>query len=174
VLENMNIQEMKTKETNSMLLDIILIIIGILLGLVILAGVTIFIQNRKPRMALGLENGHLREIPNKQNAVSTETSFSDKLISPMGFKDNLEQTKAALKKALEAYGGIAIIKEDTNYIYAIATTSTMRFHDDMEMYFDEENRTIHFRSASRAGYSDMGLNRERYNKIVNFYQQENQ
>ena len=155
----------------TILLDIILIIIGLLLGLVILAGVVIFIQNRKPHIVLGLVNGKLREIPNKKNSVSTDTAFSDKLINQMTFKDNLETTKAAIKKALDAYGGIAIIKEDANFIYAIATTPTMRFHDDMEIYFDEDRRTIHFRSASRAGYSDMGLNRERYNKIVNFYEQ---
>jgi uncharacterized protein (DUF1499 family) len=151
------------------LLDILLAVVMLAAGLIILSGIVIFIQNRKPHIALGLENGKLREIPNKKNAVSTETSFSDKLISPMIFKNNTENTKTALKKALDSYGGIVIKKEENNYIYAVATTPTMKFHDDMEIYFDETNRIIHFRSASRAGYSDMGLNRERYNKIAGFY-----
>jgi uncharacterized protein (DUF1499 family) len=167
-------QTLEGEDFMAIFLDIVLIIIGLCLGLVILAAIVIFIQNRKPHIALGLENGKLREIPNKRNSVSTDTVFSDKLISQMVFKDNLENTKAAVKKALDAYGGIAIIKEDKNYIYAIATTPTIKFHDDMEIYFDEDSRTIHFRSASRAGYSDMGLNRERYNKIVKFYEQVNQ
>jgi uncharacterized protein (DUF1499 family) len=154
-----------------LLLVIFSSIIGLVLGLIILAGIVIFIQNRKPHIALGLENGKLREIPNKKNAVSTQTSFSDKLASPMPFKDSLVETKAAFKKALGSYGGIVIMKEENNYIYAIATTPGMKFHDDMEILFDEAGRMIHFRSASRAGYSDMGLNRQRYDKIVGFYEQ---
>lgn len=157
--------------TFRIILDIFLTVVAAILLLVIIAGIAIFIQNRKTHLVLGLENGKFREIPNKKNAVSTETSFLDKLITPMHFKENLEKTKSDLKKSLVAYGGIDLIKEDNNYIYAIATTPTMRFHDDIEIYFDEANRSIHFRSASRAGYSDMGLNRERYEKIVKFYEQ---
>lgn len=153
------------------LLGVFLAVVAAILALVVIAGIAIFIQNRKTHLVLGLENGKLREIPNKKNAVSTETSFLDKLIPPMNFKENLEKTKADLRKSLAAYGGIDLIKEDNNYIYAIATTPTMRFHDDIEIYFDETDRIIHFRSASRAGYSDMGLNRQRYEKIVEFYEQ---
>jgi uncharacterized protein (DUF1499 family) len=154
-----------------LLLIILLCVIGLIIVLIILAGIVIFIQNTKPHIVLGLENGKLHEIPNKKNAVSTDTSFSDKRITPMPFKENPEDTKAALKKALDSYGGIAIMKEENNYIYAIATTPGMKFHDDMEIHFDEADRMIHFRSASRAGYSDMGLNRQRYDKIVGFYGQ---
>lgn len=153
------------------ILVVLLWIVGIVLGLVILVGSVIFIQNRKPHLTFGLENGKLREIPNKKNAVSTDTSFLDKRINPMPFKENPEETKAALKKALDSYGGIAIIKEEKDYIYAVATTPGMKFHDDMEIYFNQADRMIHFRSASRAGYSDMGLNRQRYDKIVGFYGQ---
>ena len=152
-------------------LNIFLVIIGSILGLIILAGIVIFIQNRKPRIPLGLENGKLREIPNKKNAVSTDTSFSDKRVGLLPFKENLEDTKAALKKALDSYGAIVIMKEDNNYIYAVNTTPGMKFHDDMEIYFNESDRMIHFRSASRAGYSDMGLNRQRYDKIARFYEE---
>jgi len=31
----------------------------------------------------------------------------------------------------------------------------------MELRLDEENRVIHVRSASRVGYADLGVNRER-------------
>ena len=152
--------------------NVILILVIIILAVIVLSGIVIFIQNRKPHLVFGLVNGKLREIPDKKNAVSTDTAYMDKLVSPMPFKETLEDTKSALKKALEMYGGIEIVKEEENYIYAIATTPTMRFHDDMEIYFDKAGRIIHFRSASRAGYSDMGLNRQRYDKIVESYEHE--
>jgi uncharacterized protein (DUF1499 family) len=45
----------------------------------------------------------------------------------------------------------------------------MRFHDDLEFYFDDENKFVHFRSSSRIGYSDMGLNRARYKSLMESY-----
>lgn len=58
-----------------------------------------------------------------------------------------------------------MIKDEKNYIHAVFKTGGMKFKDDAEFYFDERNKLIHFRSASRVGYSDIGLNRKRYNKI---------
>ncbi|MHB1485256.1 MAG: DUF1499 domain-containing protein [Saccharofermentanales bacterium] len=152
------------------LFNVILTIIEIIIAFALLSGIIIFVQNRNTHLILGLENGKLREIPNKKNSVSTDTAYTDKLVSPMPFKETLDETKAALKRALGEYGGIVIVKDENNYIYAIATTPLMRFHDDIEIHFDESSRTIRFRSASRAGYSDMGLNRQRYDKIVKLYE----
>jgi uncharacterized protein (DUF1499 family) len=45
----------------------------------------------------------------------------------------------------------------------------MRYRDDVEFWLDTESQQVHYRSSSRAGYSDMGLNRKRYNKIAELY-----
>lgn len=73
---------------------------------------------------------------------------------------------------METYGSIVINEETETYIYAVATTCRMNYHDDMELYFDETKALVHYRSGSRAGYSDMGLNRERYDVISKAYRQE--
>jgi uncharacterized protein (DUF1499 family) len=41
----------------------------------------------------------------------------------------------------------------------------MRFVDDVEFLFDDTNKKIHVRSASRVGYSDMGVNRKRVEEL---------
>ena len=41
----------------------------------------------------------------------------------------------------------------------------MMFGDDVEFFFDEADSVIHFRSASRLGYSDLGVNRRRMEGI---------
>ncbi len=46
----------------------------------------------------------------------------------------------------------------------------MRFKDDLEFLFDEKEKLVHFRSESRLGHSDLGLNRKRYNELVNLYE----
>lgn len=141
----------------------------IVVGLVALGFITIYVQNTKPKITLGLVDGQLQEIPNKDNAVSTQTEIEGKLIPSLAFKDNLINSVKDMKAALDAYGGIEIIEERSDYIYAVATTGTMKFHDDIEIYFDEDEGVIQYRSASRAGYSDMGLNRARYQALKALY-----
>lgn len=145
------------------------IVVGVL---VVLAGGNIMRQNSKPQVALGMKGDAFHEIPTKPNCVSTQTSQDDKKVEPLPFKSSLEASKDAIKKAFEAYGSIEIKEENRNYIYAVATTGTMKYHDDIEIYFDEAKQEVHYRSASRAGYSDMGLNRSRYDEIAKSYNEE--
>jgi uncharacterized protein (DUF1499 family) len=37
--------------------------------------------------------------------------------------------------------------------------------DDVEFWFDAAAKTIHFRSASRSGYYDFGVNRKRMEEL---------
>lgn len=141
----------------------------IILGLVAVMGGRIYFQNKKPQIELGLVNGKLREIPSKPNCVSTQTAQEEKRVNPLPFKDSVASSKEAMKKALASYGDIEIVDESDNYIYAIATTGKMKYHDDIEIYFDEAEGVIQYRSASRAGYGDMGLNRNRYDAIAKNY-----
>lgn len=145
------------------------IILGVIVALVAVMFGFIMFQNQKPQIQLGLKNGQLREIPNKQNAVSTQTAYEDKKIEPLPMKSSVKVSKDAMKYAFEQYGNIVIEKENTNYMYAIATTGTMKYHDDIEVYVDEKKGTVEYRSASRAGYSDMGLNRKRFDELAELY-----
>jgi uncharacterized protein (DUF1499 family) len=52
----------------------------------------------------------------------------------------------------------------------VFTTRLFRFKDDVEFYIDADEGQVHFRSASRVGYSDMGANRKRYQAFKELYQ----
>ncbi len=58
-----------------------------------------------------------------------------------------------------------LITEDGNYLHFEVKSLVFRFVDDTEFLLDEAEEVIHFRSASRVGYSDMGANRKRVEKI---------
>jgi uncharacterized protein (DUF1499 family) len=62
-----------------------------------------------------------------------------------------------------------IITMDDHYIHAEFTSAFFRFVDDVEFYFDSEAKIIHMRSASRIGYSDFGVNRERLEKVRSLF-----
>ena len=54
------------------------------------------------------------------------------------------------------------------FLHIEFTSKIFRFIDDVEFYFDEPG-VIHFRSASRIGHSDMGVNRDRMEEIERLF-----
>ncbi|WP_313122980.1 DUF1499 domain-containing protein, partial [Exiguobacterium sp.] len=76
-----------------------------------------------------------------------------------------------LLRILQILDRVKIVKEEGTYIHAIFTSKVFRFKDDVEFYFDEAAQVIHFRSASRVGYSDWGVNRKRMEDITRRYEE---
>ena len=58
-----------------------------------------------------------------------------------------------------------LVEEDESYLHYEFTSLMLRFVDDVEFVFDDESKTIHFRSASRTGYGDLGVNRSRMEQV---------
>lgn len=151
---------------------VLLIIPGLFITLFLISIIGLLVQNAKPQVALGVNDGLFNSLPESPNCVSSQTDQSDKYVEPLAFKETLQVSKEHIIIALEAYGDIEIIEMTDTYIYAVATTEKMKFHDDIEIYFDDETSMVHYRSSSRAGYSDMGLNRDRYKMIKALYQEQ--
>jgi uncharacterized protein (DUF1499 family) len=118
---------------------------------------------------LGVTNGQFQPISKKPNNVSSQTDVPEKHVAPLPTKASKEATMKALVEATKQYGPVEVIEQTEDYLYVVFTTALMKYHDDVEFYIDDEHKEVHFRSASRAGYSDMGLNRERYNKLAELY-----
>jgi uncharacterized protein (DUF1499 family) len=49
----------------------------------------------------------------------------------------------------------------SHYVHVESRTWLLRFTDDFELYIDNVEKLLHFRSASRVGHSDFGTNRNR-------------
>ncbi|WFD10813.1 DUF1499 domain-containing protein [Tepidibacter hydrothermalis] len=131
--------------------------------------VLMVIKNNIIPKNLGVKDGKLAKMPSSPNAVSSQTDIEDKKVEPLKFNGDLEETKTKIINVINNYEGTKIIKNEKNYIYVVFTTGGMKFKDDVEFYFDENSKLIHFRSASRVGYSDMGLNKKRFNEIQKYY-----
>ena len=143
----------------------------VLLLSAILAAVLVFmlVKNARTPSHLGITNGELAPVPKTPNGVSSQTNDPDKLVAPFPFKGDLDKTKALIKQALQAYGNMIIRSETDDYIHAVNTTPVLRFKDDLEFYFLNDERIVHVRSASRIGYSDLGLNKRRYTRLMEIY-----
>lgn len=145
-------------------------ILIIIVAMIILLILFMFIKNNRIPNNIGVINGKLAPMPNKPNAVSSQTEIMDKRVEPLKFIGDLENSKKLVIDIINTFKNIEIIKNEENYIYAIFSTEKMKYKDDVEFYFDDDKKLIHFKSASRVGYSDMGVNRKRYEDIKKVYE----
>ena len=109
---------------------------------------------------LGFRSGHLADCPETPNCVSSQATDKDHFIEPFSYTGDKKEAFQRLKKIIESEERTRIITESENYLHVEFTTAIMRFVDDVEFYFPDEP-LIHVRSASRVGYSDLGVNRRR-------------
>jgi uncharacterized protein (DUF1499 family) len=103
----------------------------------------------------------LTPCPHSPNCVSTISDSPDHAIAPFRYRKSLTEAKAALKTTVAALPRTKLVEEDKAYLHYEFTSLILRFVDDVEFLFDDETKTIHFRSASRTGRSDFGVNRKR-------------
>lgn len=114
---------------------------------------------------LGVQDGKLAPCPDKPNCVSTQSTDEKNKMDSFSYSGTEAETIAKLKDILLNRKRTKIVKEEANYIRAEEKSKLFKFVDDIEFYLDETSKTVHFRSASRIGYSDFGVNRKRMEEI---------
>ncbi|GGC97562.1 DUF1499 domain-containing protein [Halopseudomonas salina] len=149
-------------------MKILMIIALVLITLVAVAFGYIYWQNSQVP-TLGHNSGQLTPLSGNPNGVSTQTDDGEKAVDPWPFKADRAATMQAIKDALAAHGGAEVVREEEDYLRVVFVTPKMRFRDDAEFYLDETTRQVHFRSESRAGKSDLGLNRQRHEQLTTLY-----
>jgi len=107
----------------------------------------------------------LRPCPSSPNCVSTLAEDERHAIAPIRYRKSRAEVKEALKEVIQSLRRIKLVEEDESYLRYEFTSLLFRFVDDVEFLFDDKAKTIHFRSASRTGYSDLGANRRRMEEV---------
>ncbi len=122
---------------------------------------------------LGLVNGsELRPCPDKPNCIQTYDPADESHFQlPLAFNVDDEQTKQIMVTAITETGG-KLINENSlassgYYLHAEYESDWLKFIDDVEVVI--KDGMIHIRSASRLGYSDMGVNARRFEEIKAAY-----
>jgi uncharacterized protein (DUF1499 family) len=110
---------------------------------------------------LGVHDGRLAPVVAKPNNVSSQADAADRAhhVEPYVYSGGPSAGMLKLKRILEKTDRVSVIEARTDYIYAEFSTPLMGFVDDVEFYND--GKQIQVRSASRLGYSDLGVNRKR-------------
>ncbi|MBC7750127.1 MAG: DUF1499 domain-containing protein [Candidatus Saccharibacteria bacterium] len=117
---------------------------------------------------VGVKNGQLTLCPSSPNCVSSQAKDKEHFIEPIVTKGTQLEVKTHLLKTLNEMDRTKIILAKDDYLNAEFTSKIFHFVDDVEFYFPDTKSkeiSIYVRSASRLGYSDLGVNRERIEMI---------
>ena len=119
--------------------------------------------------AIGLVDGQLARCSAKPNCVCSEnpddsSHYVEPLVIPARI-ENSERLHQLIKIVLEEVGGEIQIQSNA-YFAATFESRFLGFIDDVEVRIDMPRQRVYLRSASRIGYSDMGANLKRVNRIT--------
>lgn len=114
---------------------------------------------------IGLLENHLTACPKTPNCVLSQDPDASHSIDPLSYQSDRAEAYQTLLKVLSVVPNTTVIEETGDHIRAESESRIMGFKDDLEFYFPENEKSIHIRSASRLGESDLGVNRRRMEQI---------
>ncbi|QDV22061.1 DUF1499 domain-containing protein [Aureliella helgolandensis] len=106
-------------------------------------------------------NTLLASCPDKPNCVSSQATRAEQAMPPLHFSGDHPQALEAVVTLLSSMPRVKLVERQANSLHFTFTSLVLRFVDDVEFAIAPDTQLLHFRSASRLGYSDLGANRKR-------------
>jgi uncharacterized protein (DUF1499 family) len=108
----------------------------------------------------------LEPCPDKPNCVSSmEPEGDTNHISPLHYTGEKKVAYRKLVAILESYPRVRVVAKQASYLKVEVRSKIFGFVDDVAFLFSPDLSTIEVRSASRVGYYDFGVNRQRIENI---------
>jgi len=117
----------------------------------------------RPPPSLGVTEGRLAPCPGSPNCVSSE-AVAEQRVEPLRYDGDVARARTRLLEVLNGMERARVVQSTDDYIYVEFRSAVFGFVDDVEFSFNPPG-TIQVRSASRTGYYDFGVNRERVETI---------
>jgi uncharacterized protein (DUF1499 family) len=114
-----------------------------------------------PPAALGVRDGALHPCARPTNCVRSADRPGAAGPPPIPYVGTRAATERALLDAVASLPGARVVERRGDYVRAECRSRVFRFVDDLELLFDDAAGVVRFRSASRVGRSDFGVNRRR-------------
>ena len=80
--------------------------------------------------------------------------------------ERIDSPYEKVKSIVENFPRTEIVELDGDYLHAEVTSRIMKYVDDLEISYLPENNNLVFRSESRVGDGDFGVNRKRVDLII--------
>lgn len=108
----------------------------------------------------------LQDCPSSPNCVSTLATRDDHKMAPLAYGKSDKDVLETIKKIVASEKRTKLVETKESYLHFEFKTALLGFVDDVEFELDPAKKLVHFRSASRVGYSDLGANRKRMEDLV--------
>lgn len=138
--------------------------IGIAFSSGVLAIVFVGCGGRMPS-DLGVRDARLMGCPPSPNCVSSFATDEGHAIDAFGTRGDPNLAWQALRAEVARAARVEIVSESDDYLHAVYTSRLMRYRDDVEFLLNRRTGRIEVRSASRVGYGDMNVNRDRVERL---------
>lgn len=102
--------------------------------------------------------------PAAPNCVVSQNADTAHAVAPLKLAGDPAVEWPALREVLQQLGG-RLIRGDERYLHFEFRSRIFGFVDDVECLLNEAAGQVEIRSASRVGYSDLGVNRRRVEAI---------
>ena len=116
--------------------------------------------------AKGVIEGSLAKCSARPNCYCINYSYGDTASDTEKLHDIASQHWKVLLEAVECLPRSTIVTAEDHYIHCESRSFYFGFIDDIELLHNEQDSRICFRSESRVGYSDLGVNKRRIEKLV--------
>lgn len=113
----------------------------------------------------GLVDGRLQPCPGSPNCVLSQNPDEKHSIQALSYQGGRERILPLFRDLVKSMDRVTLVEEGKNYLRFEFRTKVFGFVDDVEFLFPDDEPIIHVRSASRTGYSDLGVNRKRVEQI---------
>ena len=106
----------------------------------------------------------LKPCPESPNCVNTyQEDDKHSPMTPLPVYGSIQESMQLLTQMIEEMPRTTLVRMDSTYLHVEFKIALFGFIDDVEFQVIDQN--IHFRSASRKGYYDLGVNRNRMEDI---------
>ncbi len=110
---------------------------------------------------LGVDAGRLAPCPSSPNCVSSDTDEPSHRVEPLRLTGAPDDAWRVVGEVLAETPRTRVVTATGDYLHAECRSALFGFVDDLELHLRPDDSVIAVRSASRLGYSDMGVNRRR-------------
>ena len=131
---------------------------------IILTVILLSCAGKRPA-SVGLTGGRFLPCPKSPNCVSSMSEEQTHYIEPFNYPSGKRHALQTLQRVLADLDPATIIAQSDDYLHVEFKSRYLGFVDDVEFYLPNNEPLIHIRSASRMGYSDLGVNRKRMNSL---------
>lgn len=119
----------------------------------------------KRPLNLGASDGALALCPNNPNCVSSDAKDPKHQIHNYTLVLVSDDTWKTVRESVLKLPRTKIVTESDGYLHAECQSALFGFVDDLELYLHPNTEVIAIRSAARLGFSDLGVNRKRVEKL---------